>query len=241
MLARRGAAVADAELVGGAIDREAERGGRQRGFPAAGGGPRREGGRAAPAAIRPRGAQRNGGGRWLACGAGADDGGPAYDLVFDRAGVFAARPGFRRRRRGRTAIGARWISGCPRASVVPLTLEGLDAGVKFDPGDSVVPGATPQGWRGFLPADGNATLSWKTTRAAAEGTLFFTGSEETDVRVGAGLLRQTSRITLRVLQGKMPAIKLRLDGPGEVLGVEGSNVLGWKVLPGGSSANSRSS
>ncbi len=140
----------------------------------------------------------------------------AYELVFDRAGEFLLDLGF--------AAAARehedWRTldfRMPAGAVVPLTLVGLDAGVTFYTGDSVVPGATPQGWRGFLPADGRATLSWKKNRAAVEGALFFTASEETDIQVGSGLLRQTSRITFHVLQGSMTALRLRLDGPGEVL------------------------
>src|SRR5205823_10099318 len=85
--------------------------------------------------------------------------------------------------------------------------------------------------RGFLPASGSASLAWKRNRESAEGALFFTSNEQTEVRVGAGLLRQDSRIAFRILQGKLAAVKMRLDGPGEILGVEGTNVVGWKVAP----------
>jgi len=70
-------------------------------------------------------------------------------------------------------------------------------------------------------------------RAAEQGALFFTSSEQTDVRVGDGLLRESSRLTLRVLQGKLGSVRLRLEGPGEILGVEGANIVGWKVVPDG--------
>ena len=154
----------------------------------------------------------------------------AYELVFVRAGVFPIDLAF--------SAGVRengdWRGfdfRMPAGVVVPLEIDGLRGPVQFDPRASVVPGATAQGWRGFLPADGQGTLAWKPAREAGEGTLFFNGSEQTDVRVGAGLLRQTTRIALRVLQGKMPGVRLLLGGPGEILSVEGANVLGWKVLP----------
>ena len=154
----------------------------------------------------------------------------AYEMVFERTGVFPIDLAFS----AAVRQNGDWRGldfRMPAGVVVPLLIEGLRGAVEFDPTASVVPGAAAQGWRGFLPADGHGSLAWKPAREAGEGTLFFTGSEQTDVRVGAGLMRQTSRIALRVLQGRMPGVRLLLDGPGEILSVEGANVLGWKVLP----------
>lgn len=157
-------------------------------------------------------------------------GGMAYDIVFDRDGQvpidLAIVAGVREN--------GDWHAldfQMPAGTVVPVRLEGLGDGVEFDPRAAVVPAATPQGWQGFLPAAGVVSFAWKRTREAGEGTLFFTSAEKTEVRVGAGLLRQASHITFRVLQGKLTGVRLRLDGPGEILGVEGANVVGWKVLP----------
>jgi len=119
----------------------------------------------------------------------------------------------------------------PAGAVVPLTLEGLPDGTAFDPAGGVVPDAATR--KGFLPASGAAALGWRRTRDSREGALFFTSNEQTDVRVGAGLLRQTARLDFRVLQGKLPGVTLRLDGPGEILAVEGANVLGWSVAEQG--------
>ncbi len=171
-----------------------------------------------------------------------------YDLVFDRTGAIPIDLNFS----AAVQENGDWRGvdfQMPAGVVVPLTIAGLHPPVEFDTSAPVVPelpgaaamaqGAPPQvitgppQWRGFLPADGHGAFSWKPGRIAGEGTLFFTGNEQTDVRVGAGLLSQTSRITLRVLQGKMPEVKLLLDGPGEILSVEGANVVGWKVLPDG--------
>ncbi|HUR56490.1 MAG TPA: hypothetical protein VM029_02190, partial [Opitutaceae bacterium] len=115
---------------------------------------------------------------------------------------------------------------------MPLRLEGLVENVEFDATLAVVPSATPQGWQGFLPANGTASVAWRLSRKATEGALFFTSSEQNEVRIGAGLLRQDSQVTLRILQGKMTGVRFRLEGPGEILGVVGTNVLGWNVLPG---------
>lgn len=154
-----------------------------------------------------------------------------YELVGDREGNFPLDLSFT------AAIGDEgdWKKldfKMPAGAVVPLRLEGLAEGAEFHAATEVVPVLTPQGWQGFLPADGSAAVAWKHTRKTEEGTLFFTSLEQTEVRVGAGLLRQESKLTFRILQGKLSGIRLRLDGPGEILGVMGTNVLGWNVLPG---------
>ena len=161
----------------------------------------------------------------------AADDGFAYDLVCDREGLLPVDFAFV----AAVRESGNWRAlnfAMPAGAVVPLQLDGLGAEVSFKPDATVVPAAAQRGWRGFLPADGAASLAWKRTREAADGTLFFTSFELADVRVGAGLLRQTSQITLRILQGKLNGLRCRLDGPGEIVGVEGANIVGWKVVPG---------
>jgi hypothetical protein len=155
-----------------------------------------------------------------------------YDLVAERAGVAQVDLAFAAQVRER----GDWRTidfSMPAGSAVPVRLEGLGTEVEFNRGSPIVPNLSRGAWQGFLPADGSASLSWKPTRAAELGALAFTSSEQTDVRVGAGLLRQSSRLTLRVLQGKLPGVRCRLEGPGEILGVAGTNVVGWKVVPDG--------
>jgi hypothetical protein len=156
----------------------------------------------------------------------------AYELVAERAGSFAVQIPF---------VAALGESGdwrtlefaMPAGAVVPLQLDGLGDGVNFKPDSPVVPVVTAEGWKGFLPADGMVSLAWKRTRESGESQLAFTSSEQSEVRIAAGLLRQTSGIAFRILQGKLGTIRLRLDGPGEVVGVEGANVLGWTVATSG--------
>ncbi|RYD26791.1 MAG: hypothetical protein EOP87_22185, partial [Verrucomicrobiaceae bacterium] len=153
-----------------------------------------------------------------------------YDLVAERGGDLPVELDFVApvKRRGDWRV---LDFNLPAGVVVPLTLGGLEKGVSFDASQAVVPEQEGEVWRGFLPADGMAALAWRPTGAVTDGALFYSSSEITDVRIGSGLLRQNSRIAFRILQGKLGSIRMRLDGPGEILGVEGTNVLGWKVLP----------
>jgi hypothetical protein len=121
----------------------------------------------------------------------------------------------------------------PSGVVVPVKIDGLDDGVSFDPSLAVVPKLSENQWRGFLPANGNAAMAWRKMDQVADGTLFFSSTATTDVRVGSGLMRQMTVVDLRVLQGKLGELKLDLDGPGEVLSVSGDSVLGWNVKDAG--------
>jgi hypothetical protein len=114
-------------------------------------------------------------------------------------------------------------------AVVPITLEGLAKGVSFDRSLPVVPNRTDTTWRGFVPANGRSQLAWHLKDEIGEGALFFSSSETTDTRIGSGLLRQSTQLDLRVLQGKLPTLNIAIAGPGEVLAVRGEVVIGWSV------------
>ncbi len=118
----------------------------------------------------------------------------------------------------------------PAGVVVPVEIAGLGQGVAFDRLLAVVPTRAGETWRGFLPATGMGAMAWRTVDTIADGALFFSSTESSDVRIGSGLLRQLTVIDLRVLQGKLADLSLALDGPGEVLAVSGEPVLGWSVV-----------
>ncbi len=117
----------------------------------------------------------------------------------------------------------------PAGVVVPLWLEGLSATMQFDATKPVVPTWQGNQWRGFLPADGRVLLGWRAGREVADGALFFFSTEITELRVCSGLLRQSTQIDVRILQGKLPNLSLQLHGMGEVLAVKGEQVVGWSV------------
>lgn len=114
--------------------------------------------------------------------------------------------------------------------VVPVRLEGFDKGVQFSGERPLVPRPRPGGLIGYLPPTGLAAMSWQKHEEVEDGSLFFSSTEVTDVRVGSGLMRQRSVIDLRVLQGKLTQLVFDLSGKGEILSVSGdSTVVGWKV------------
>lgn len=156
----------------------------------------------------------------------------AYELVAERAGEFPVVIDFVaavERKGDWRSVGFK----LPVGTVVPVRIGGLGEGVSFERTQAVVPQREDNAWRGFLPADGEVVMSWKQAGAVVDGALFFSSSETTDVRIGSGLKRQLTVMDLRVLQGKLGALSLELEGSGEVLSVTGEPVLGWSVVDEG--------
>jgi len=115
-------------------------------------------------------------------------------------------------------------------AVVPVRLEGLDAGLTFHRDQqSIVPLWRENAWVGFLPASGRVHVQWKPKRSAGEGKLFFTTLGKVEARVGSGLLRQDHVLDYQVLQGQLGSLSMVLKGPGEILDVKGSNIVAWQV------------
>jgi hypothetical protein len=114
-------------------------------------------------------------------------------------------------------------------AVVPVRIDGLEEPVSFKPDQAVVPEKREGRWTGYLPATGTANLAWKSGGKEIEGALFFSSSEIAETRVGAGLARRYSKIGFRVLQGKLEALRIRVDGTGEILAVKGPQVLSWSI------------
>ncbi|MCM2369843.1 hypothetical protein [Aporhodopirellula aestuarii] len=115
-------------------------------------------------------------------------------------------------------------------AVVPITLTGLGADLEFQrAGDSIVPQRDEDKWLAFLPASGRAHLRWKAARQTGEGKLFFTTTSHVEATVGAGLLRQDHQIDFQILQGELKTIQILMQGPGEILDVQGKDLVSWKV------------
>tara|TARA_R110002096_G_scaffold4501_52_gene21390 strand:+ start:7007 stop:10696 length:3690 start_codon:yes stop_codon:yes gene_type:complete len=153
---------------------------------------------------------------------------PVYELVFDGPGRFPVELDFV----APITESKEWRAvdfSLSAGAVVPLNLLGLGTDVEFRETTSVVPVQAGDSWRGFLPANGHLSAAWKSGRKAGEGKLFFATTATVESSVGAGLLRQNHRIDYKILQGELDSLTYTLDGPGEILAVEGQNIIGWKV------------
>ncbi|MEM1296588.1 MAG: hypothetical protein AAGH89_14570, partial [Verrucomicrobiota bacterium] len=153
---------------------------------------------------------------------------PVYEIVFERPGRFPVELDFvapiTESNEWRT-VDFKLTAG----AVVPLNLQGLGTEVEFRETTSVVPVQADNAWRGFLPANGHLCATWKSGRKAGEGKLFFATTATVESSIGAGLLRQSHRMDYKVLQGELDVLTFTLDGPGEILAVEGKNIIGWTV------------
>ncbi len=153
-----------------------------------------------------------------------------YKLVFAKTGTYPVDVQFVASPATMDAGENRLDFTIAASAIVPLTLRGLDPDLEFHPDQSfVVPLRRDDMWIGFLPATGRTMLQWKTTRKAGEGKLFFTTTGLVEARMGTGMLRQDHQIDYHVLQGELKSFSLQLHGPGEILDVQGSNIVAWKV------------
>ena len=116
-------------------------------------------------------------------------------------------------------------------AVVPVELIGLAESVGFSRGEGLMlPRFSDGRWQGFLPADGSLRLEWQEQRSTAEGKLFFSTTGRVEARVGSGLLRQEHYLTYQILQGELDSLRIAMEGPGEILDVQGADLVSWKVV-----------
>lgn len=120
----------------------------------------------------------------------------------------------------------------PVGAVMPVRITGAGDGIEFDPAAGVFPVPGDGALLAHLVADGTCDPRWRAARATASGKVFLNSSAMVDIWVAAGMMRQSSRFDLRILQGEINSMDLTIDGAGEVLGVDGENVAGWAVRAG---------
>jgi len=157
---------------------------------------------------------------------------PIYRLTFPKAGTFPVRIEFQAgllKDNNWTYIDFR----VPAGAVVPVTLAGIEDDVRFAPNSPVFPTKKDASYVGFLPPSGHCKVTWQAARDAEDGKLFYSSDTRVETRVGAGLMRQLTTVQLKILQGKLDGVKILIEGEGEILGVDGDDVLSWAVNPAG--------
>ncbi len=117
------------------------------------------------------------------------------------------------------------------SALQPLALAGLPADTQFRFAGGAKPERKGSEFVTFLPADGAVQLSWKTSRPESEGKLFYSAEMLAQISVAPGLMRQTTLIEGRVMQGELTRLAFTLTGEGEVTRVLGEQVLKWEFEP----------
>src|ERR1017187_4290163 len=115
------------------------------------------------------------------------------------------------------------------SALQPIVLQGLAADTEFQFASAARPERTGSNFVSYLPVDGAVKFSWKQSRAAAEGKLFYAAEMISQIGVSPGLMRQALLFNGKIMQGEMNRLVLQLHGAGEVTRVQGDAVLGWSV------------
>lgn len=115
------------------------------------------------------------------------------------------------------------------APAFPVVLRGLGGSIEFDPAAPVLPVAAEGVFTAFLPPDGHFNPRWREAGLAKDGKLYLNSTATVDMNVTAAVAKQESILTLRALQGEFRDLDFRLDGPGEILSVQGEDVAAWSV------------
>lgn len=154
---------------------------------------------------------------------------PAYELIFPTTGEFEVDLSFVapiRIENGWQGVQFKVAT----STVMPIEMKGFSPDLNYQSHDgTTVPTFSGNQWNAFLPASGVVQMRWKDARAAGESKLFFTTNAQIESIVGPGLMRQNHRVEYQILQGELDILEIALTGPGEVLDVQGDNIVGWEV------------
>ena len=153
-----------------------------------------------------------------------------YWAVFDRAGEFPLNLQFNanvQRTNGWNQIDFTVAPG----TLQPVRLQRLKADTQLRMMGAARPERVGEEFTSFLPADGRMNLNWQESRPAAEGALFFAAEALSQITISPGVMRQTAWFDFKVMQGELSQVTLRLRGEGEVVRVQGPQVLSWIVEP----------
>jgi hypothetical protein len=156
--------------------------------------------------------------------------GDRYQLVFDRSGEYPVRLRFNaliRRVEGWNEVD---FAVAPSA-LQPVELVGLAEDTEFRFAGAARPERVGNRFVSHLPPSGRVKLAWKEARREVEGRLFYAADALGQVTIRPGLMRHTTLLFFKVMQGELQQVELRLDGDGEVTHVQGRNVLAWSIEP----------
>ena len=119
--------------------------------------------------------------------------------------------------------------GVVPAALRPVKLSGWPRAISFDAKSASKPAIKNGNYDLFLTPQDRLSVRWKETKPVVIPKLFYSAEAAVNIAVGAGLARQINHFDYRVMQGRMSTLELDLIGEGEVVSVNGRNILNWSV------------
>ncbi|HIM67541.1 MAG TPA: hypothetical protein EYM45_03145, partial [Verrucomicrobia bacterium] len=110
-----------------------------------------------------------------------------------------------------------------------MKLSGWPRAISFDAKSASKPAIKNGNYDLFLTPQDRLSVRWKETKPVVIPKLFYSAEAAVNIAVGAGLARQINHFDYRVMQGRMSTLELDLIGEGEVVSVNGRNILNWSV------------
>ncbi len=85
--------------------------------------------------------------------------------------------------------------------------------------------------RGYLQPSGSFRLTWTEQVPELSGRVFYSVKGLLQSSLGSGRLSQVFWLDYQIMQGEVDDLVLDVAGPGEILRVDGEDILSWKILP----------
>ena len=154
--------------------------------------------------------------------------GETYTLEFVKGGTYPVDLEFH----ARIAEKDSWNNidfGVVPSALRPVKLSGWPSAISFDAKSASKPVVKDGIYDLFLTPRDRLSVRWKETKPVVIPKLFYSAEATVHIAVGAGLARQINHFDYRVMQGRMNTLELDLIGDGEVVSVNGRNILNWSV------------
>lgn len=119
----------------------------------------------------------------------------------------------------------------PVAQVAPYSLKGMPEDTVFAADNVSIPQAGDGGvFSGFLPSSGALELRWRPSIPTPPefSASVYALDAASEMRIFTGVLRQKTELNFSISQGELSSLFLKMTGTGEILAVEGQDLLSWR-------------
>ncbi|MFP6892121.1 MAG: hypothetical protein VCA18_00115, partial [Opitutales bacterium] len=154
--------------------------------------------------------------------------GEDYVLIFEKAGKYPVELEFRAKVEEDDDLRSveLWLASTPLRR---LNVVGLPEEVKLEVSFATRPILSQGSYSCVLSANPELSMRWKVASEESSGKLFYASSSIVELSVSPGLLRQSHLLRAEVLQGNLDSLEFLLVGEGEIVRVDGKDLLSWQV------------